>query len=195
MSGSDLVRKKVRDTIKSLLLSNTGAGLNVFTSRVNKAFGEELPAIFIYTPSDTPILTRKMEQNFNRNLTVNVEVIVDQKDEVDVIEDLADVIAGQVEDILLPNIFLQYPAPGNSPYNADPLAGPKLVNYIQITDTNMVKADDIKEDAYGIVLQFTVEYYYCKQTNAFEEDFKRFGHTYITNGSDPSPNLTEIPPP
>ena len=190
MAGADLKRKKVRDTVKALLLGNTDAGDKVFTSRINKAFLEELPGIFIYTPQDTPQLTRKMDQDFERLLLLNAEVIVDQKEEADIIEDIADVIAGQVEDILLPNIFLRNPPPQDWPNPVTP--GDKLVNYIQLTDTLMSKADDIKEDAYGVILQFTCGYFYEKATTAFQKDFNRFGHDYKTDEKIAA-NLTEIP--
>jgi len=82
MPGSDLIRKKIRDNVKSLLVAGaTGAGTNVFVSRINKSFLEELPGIFIYITNDNPLNTRHFENTFDRTVTLVTEIIVAQKAE------------------------------------------------------------------------------------------------------------------
>ncbi|MDX1602014.1 MAG: hypothetical protein R3209_03020 [Salinimicrobium sediminis] len=180
--------------MKSLLLGNTDAGSNIFISRVNKAFIEELPGIFIYTISDTPKQTSKTMTNFDRVCINHIEILVPEISESQTIQDEADIIAGQVEDILLPNMFLQYPPPPANSYAVPtpPAAGPKIVNSIQVTDTQMARVDDTLEDVYGITLEITTEYYYCRATLQELQDFLRFGHDYKI-GDETQENLTEIP--
>lgn len=188
MPGSDLDKKAIRDTVKALLLGNTDADDKVYTSRINKAFLEELPGIFIWTPRDTPQSTRKMDQDYNRICEVKIAVIVAEENESQVIQDEVDIITGQIEDLLLPNIYLQNPPPWVPP------AGPKIVNYIQHDDSNSERADEIKEDTYGTVMDFICEYFYVRATLTDLQDFQRFGHDYKVNGQT-AENLTEVSPP
>lgn len=188
MAGSDLIRKKIRDNAQNLIIdAATLAGSSVYKSRPNKAFLEELPAVFLYTPEDVPQIDgAPKDQNFNKICTLRAEIIVNELGEFDTIEDIADVLAGEVEDVLLMNIHLQHP----DPTAATP--GDKILNKIMLGGTTCGPTNDILENSYGVVTEFQCEYYYCTATFPVTDDFNRFAHDYDQKGQ-VSENLTEIP--
>ena len=196
MPGSTLTRKKIRDNVKALLLGNTDAGNNVFISRVNKPFLEELPAIFIYTGTDTPRLTKKLETNYYTVCDLVIECVVSQNDENDIIQDQSDILAGQVQDIIDVNPFLQDPPPKSDRYAlpAQPEPGETIVSACQWAGLTESKADQMKEDVYGVAQSFACEYYFCKQQLQNLNDFNRFGDNF-KQGDTEIPHLTEIPTP
>lgn len=195
MPGSDLTRKKIRDNVKSLLVAGvTGAGANVFISRINKTFIEELPGIFIYTTNDNPVHTRHFENTYDRTVTLVTEVIVAQKKDTDIIQDIADTIAGEIEDILLPNVFLQDPAP----FVFGAAKGPKIISYIELGPTNLSRVDELQEDLFGIIIEFECGYHYehfvpssllTDPFNKFEEKFE------IGDDDEEALRLVNIPTP
>lgn len=188
MPGSDVTRKKIRDNVVTLLKGNTTAGNSVFSSRINKAFIEELPGIFIYTANDSPVYTRKNEVTFDRKVTLVIEVLVAQKQEADIVQDIADTILGEVEDILLPNPFLQIPAPWlTSP-------GPKIVSYTHLGPTNISRVDDLQEDLFGEIMELECEYHYEQNVIATLQDWLTFQAKYQI-GDMTSEHLVDFPPP
>jgi len=190
MPGSDLIRKKIRDTAQSLLIAApTDAGGNVFVRRINKAFIEELPGIYIYTISDTPVITKKYEVTFDRSILLITEIVVSQINAVDNPQDRADIIAGQVEDTLLPNVYLQDPVPWGVP-----TPGPQIIDEIHLGPTNVSRVDELQEDLYGLIIEFECICHYTQLTpTGVLADFNRFEEKFDIDGEEAT-RLTEIPP-
>ena len=163
MSGYTAERKFIRDTLKALLLNNTNALENVFTSRADPLFKEEISSIVIYTPKDEPQRQNKFDWNFGRKVQVIMDITVQKSETIEFPEDEADLIAGQVENRILTNIHLQnpppkaiqIPSPGDE---GDP--GNEIVDRIELIDVSMTKVADGIADTSGIQMEFEAIYHY-----------------------------------
>lgn len=155
-----LIRTKVRDNLVSLLTGNTDAGSNVFSNREEPLFEEETEAINIYTRDGEPDQTRKFENEFKRNLQVFIEVLVRKTTQVTKPEDKAEIITGQIEDIILPNHFLQYPPPVNLQFGSPQTPGPIIVDEVQLGMTTEGKTPEGLTDVASLITELKIKYSY-----------------------------------
>ena len=70
-----LLKHKIRQRIKDLLLDQTDAGCNVFVSRSTKFDHAELPAILIYPDSERVRPFEQAPKRYGRNFACKIEVI------------------------------------------------------------------------------------------------------------------------
>lgn len=160
MAGSDLQRKNIRTNLASLLSGNTDASSNVFTNRSSELYESELSTINISTPEDVCLYGHKHAKEFTREVRVLIEVLAQRLATQDEPSDVVDTIIGQIEDIILPNEFLQFPAPKNlqtAPY-VD--AGDEICDSVRLNQITEAKSSDGRADIAGSVMDFTVEYTY-----------------------------------
>lgn len=79
--------KDIRDAVVSRITGVTGAGSNVFNSKVTPNLFTNLPAICVYTPSQTAAALDHRNPAFQRivdlQIEVNVAAAVDWSDEMD----------------------------------------------------------------------------------------------------------------
>ncbi len=168
MSGAQVTRTWVRKNFVSLLTGFTSAGDSVFRGRAVPMFEEELVCINIYTKDDVSRLNKKFETEFPRDLQVFVEILVKKTGKEHYPEDDADVIAGQVEDRILPNYFLQFPPPENLQSGDEGDEGPKIVESIQLMQVTDDKTPEGLVDVYGLVMEFMSTYRYAIQTGSVD---------------------------
>lgn len=161
MAGDTLHRKLIRDNTRLLLLGKTDAGQNVFTGRINSYYEGELPAVGIYTPSDTPMPESSHPKSYQKKIVLLVEIAVQKNDAP---EDVADKIAGQIEDRILPNIYLQVPPPKNIQETNEGEPGTEITDNIIAGEINEAKEDDGFKDVYGLIMEFEVTFTYVVKT-------------------------------
>lgn len=90
-------RRQIRDAIVARLKSaNTNAGQNVFGSRAAPLFKTQLPAILVYTKTETAEVSIDSPREYQRNLVVALELVASAKTE-DLLDDALDDLAEQVE--------------------------------------------------------------------------------------------------
>lgn len=157
MAGDTLHRKLIRDTTRDLLLNKTDVGANVFTGRINSYYEGELPAIGIYTPTETPMPESSHPKSYPRKIVLVVEIVVQKNDKP---EDVADAIAGQIEDRLLPNIYLQNPPPKSIQETNEGEPGTEIIDNIIAGEINEAKEDEGLKDVYGLIMEFEVTFTY-----------------------------------
>lgn len=160
MSGYSGTRKLVRDNLKSLLTNFTDAGANVFSFRASAAFPAELPCITIYTKDDVSKLSKKFEHCFKRDLQIFIEILVKKTSVDQIIEDTADIIAGQVENRILPNKFLQFPPPENIQSGSEGIPGSDILESIELIQIVEAKVPEGLVDVFGLVMEFRGTYEY-----------------------------------
>lgn len=96
-------RKVIRETVKTLLLNNTSCEGRVFVNRYTPLWQVELPCICVYFKKDTPQPRPRGSYFYRRNLYLVIEIMVAASPAMD---DQIDDISLEVEDIILPNLFL-----------------------------------------------------------------------------------------
>jgi hypothetical protein len=93
-------RKAIRTALKELLLGNTEAGDNVFSSRKSNISDEELPAITIFTPVENATPQSISQKTYIRTLEMHIEV----RDQfVDLVDDTLDDLVSEIEQIMADN--------------------------------------------------------------------------------------------
>jgi hypothetical protein len=90
-------RKVIRDKIKALLLGQTDAEDRIFTNRVIPNEVDELPVINIYTIEESSEIYNSSPMEYERSVTVAIEVIDSVDSEID---DRLDEMADSVEAIM-----------------------------------------------------------------------------------------------
>lgn len=190
MAGDTLHRKIIRDGTKALLLSNTDAGEDVSIGRATSIFKDEEPHIGIYTPEDIPQTPESHPTNFPRKIQLIIEVLVQKKAGQLVPEDVADKVMGQIEDILLPNIYLQNPPPKQLQSAPFVTPGPELVENLRLVSITDGKTDEGSQDVYGLIGEFEVIFEYeRKQGNV--DDFETGEATYDLEGTQEPGDMAE----
>ncbi len=191
-------RKEIRDNLISLLNGKTLAGSDVFSSRATPIYESELQCINIYTPEDIPKLSQKFNHKFEREVLVLIEILVHRNSSSLKPEDKADIIAGQIENRLLPNNYLQYPPPKVLQQADEGDPGSEIVNYFSLMKMGMSKTAAGSKDLYGIVMEFRTEYSYVVYINDGNiTPFEKAGVHYNLNGdqaaADQAEDLIELP--
>lgn len=181
MAGNLGIRKKVRDNFIALLKNKTNAGGNVFSQRVEPMFDEEIAVINIYTKDDTPQYSRKHEHEFYRQLQGFIEVLVRKTATILIPENEAEIIAGQVENRIFPNEYLQYPPPENIQAGNEGTPGNEIVDWIQLGITSEGKTPKGLTDVSSMIVEFLCEYSFEVQTGSVE-DFNTGDIQYDLNG-------------
>lgn len=173
MAGSDNQRMEIRNGIVDLLRGNTDAGNNVFASRATIPFEGEIPCILVFTPEDYPSesITESHPTNFSRMIRLVLEILVQRSTSRDEPMDNADQIAGQCEDILLPNIYLQSPPPdrlqaGGPPYDTP---GSELCDNIRLGPLTESKIAEGLQDVVGLSAEYVIEYTYQRKTGNVDD--------------------------
>lgn len=90
-------RKSIRHAIAAALTGNTSAGANVFASRTRSIPASKLPAILVYTSSETAEVFNQSPRELRRTLSVGIEIAARADDDLD---DALDDIAEQVERVM-----------------------------------------------------------------------------------------------
>lgn len=191
-------RKEIRDNLVSLLNGKTLAGSDVFSSRATPIYDGELQCINIYTPEEIPQLSKKFDHKFEREVSVLIEILVRRKTSGLKPEDKADMIAGQIENRLLPNQYLQYPPPKALQQGDEGDPGKEITNYLSLMKLGMSKTAVGIQDLYGIVMEFRTEYSYVVYINDGKiTPFEKAGAHYDLNGdqaiADQAEDLIELP--
>lgn len=93
-------RTVIRKALAALLIGNTAAGQNVFTSRTGAFMSRELPAIAIYTTDEAVDDGETSPRRYTRNPDVVVQLVAEVDKDID---DVLDALALEVEDIMLPD--------------------------------------------------------------------------------------------
>lgn len=167
MSGYNETRNNVRNNFISLLTDQTAAGKNVFKERAVPLFDKEVSCINIYILSDTPVRDMKIDSNYDRTLSIALEVLVRKTAAIEFPETIADQIVGAIEDRILPNTFLQYPPPNNIQLpggEGDP--GEEILSNIDVVEETFNKTPEGLNDVYGVIMELTGQYHYNKKQGA-----------------------------
>lgn len=90
-------RTDIREAVKTMLLSNTIAGLNVYSNRVSAFWKSELPSISIFTTEEEATPRDLGNKSYIRTMQLRLEVHAEATEDLD---DLLDDAAVQVEDIM-----------------------------------------------------------------------------------------------
>jgi len=168
-TGYQQERKSIRDNLVSLLTGNTNVGSNVFSSRSTPLFEEETSAINIYTPSDTPQRNKKFDWNYDRHVSVMIEIFVRKTEVILNPGDEADIIAGQVENRILPNVHLQVPPPTVIQLaGGEGTPGAEIVNYFEMGALTTARSVEGLVDTYGVQIECIAEYNYTKKEGTFD---------------------------
>lgn len=121
-------RKIIRETVKELLLNNTSVLDRVFVNRYTPLWQTEMPCICIYFKKDTPQPRPRGSYFYRRNLFLVVEIMVKATPSMD--DDIDD-IALEVEDIILPNLYL-----------LGPYADDQIASFQDLQDTDISLSAD-----------------------------------------------------
>lgn len=76
-------RKQIRAAFKQLLTGISGVNSNVFASRSRQVWPEELPAILVYTRTETAEIYIDAPREYKRTLQLAVEIIAKGDENVD----------------------------------------------------------------------------------------------------------------
>lgn len=90
-------RKIIREKIKSLLLNNTDCVDKVYENRIAQWWPKNLPAISIYSSSESSEIWNVAPRKYKRKVNISVEIIQVASDDID---DKLDLLCDQVEIIL-----------------------------------------------------------------------------------------------
>ncbi len=131
-------RKQIREKIAALLVNETIAGARVFETRTTPIWEADLPAITVYTESESCAVF-DYPRRYRRNLTLAVEVFAEANDNLD---DTLDTLSAQVEDLLTTD---------------ESLGG--LVNDTQITGTEVNLVADGKITVGSAKISLAIEYF------------------------------------
>jgi hypothetical protein len=133
------VRQQIREYVASQLTGLTTTGSNVYTSRVYELVADKLPALLVYTTSETSSeVSFSKARHQNRALSINVEGYVRARSSYD---DTLDTIASEVETALLD----------------DPLFGGLTVN-AELVNTDIDLSGDGDQPVGTVRLTFAVTY-------------------------------------
>lgn len=91
--------KAIRAGIKARLLDNTAAGARVSTNRADKVWQESLPAIVIYTRSETVELDDAAPPSYKRTAEVVIDLLLEDSSGLP-LDDDADDLAEVVEQLM-----------------------------------------------------------------------------------------------
>ena len=128
-------RQQIRNAIATLVTGLSTTGSNVYASRIYRLQASELPALLVYTESETS--TRSHMQNaLERNLSVRVEGIAKATADLD---DTLDTIAQEVEAAL----------GGQSPAGVEELV---------LEGTDMTLNGDAEQPVGSVVMEYLVRY-------------------------------------
>lgn len=173
MAGSDYQRVGIRNGVVDLLKGNTDVGNNVFASRATIPYEGETPCILVYILEDYPDenIAESHPTNFKRILRLMLEILVQRSTTRNEPMDNADQIAGQCEDILLPNIYLQDPPPnqlqtGGPPYDTP---GSELCDNIRLGPLTESKISEGLQDVAGLSAEYLIEYTYERKTGNVDD--------------------------
>lgn len=90
-------RTDIREAVKTMLLSNTSAGANVFSNRVSAYWKSELPSISIFTTEEEAVPRNVGNRQSIRTMNLRIEIHAEATEDLDqALDDIAD----EVETIL-----------------------------------------------------------------------------------------------
>ena len=161
MSGYTGTRKSIRDNVVSLLKGGiTGVSdASISSCRAEPMYSEELKAINVYTGEDVCNTNKKYDFEFERTVELRIEIMVRRSTNI-IPEDVADAIAGKIEDRLLPNKFLQYPPSENLQIGSEGDPGTEIIQEIMLQSIGEAKTAEGLEDVYALIMLFSVIYQY-----------------------------------
>ena len=91
-------RKIIREKIKSLLMGKTDCLDRIYENRIAAYWPGKMPAISIYTKSESAEIFNVAPRKYKRKINVSIEVIFEVKE--DSIDDQMDLICDQIENVL-----------------------------------------------------------------------------------------------
>lgn len=122
-------RKQIRAAVAQLLQGISGVGSRVFESRSRQVWPEELPAILVYTRTETAEIFNESPREYKRTLQLAVEVIAKGDENVDdTLDDLCqeiehrifqdDTLDNLVSDTILSDTEIDFVPDGEQPVGA-----------------------------------------------------------------------------
>jgi len=154
-----LERLQIRNTLTALLKGATDAGDNVHSSRSIVQLQENLPAVHVYTKSETAKEFSRAPRSYIRGISLSVEILTSDSVNSSA-ADQGDIIAAQVERIIeeqdqdsnstlgclvekieLSGVDLEYESDGDSTINAVRLS----YNSEYVRDASIAGQDDLVE--------------------------------------------------
>lgn len=140
-----LIKYKIRQQVKALLMNATDAGANIFVSRSEKFDHEELPAILIYPDSERIRRFEEAPKRYGRNFACKIEVIgrAATDDELDL---MLETIGEQIESLLEAN------------ETAEKTLG-LLVNDLNLTGTRYAYDSESQTPVGSLILDYDFEFY------------------------------------
>lgn len=136
-----LIKRQIKEAIKKLLFGKTNAKENVFISRSVPVDVDDLPAILIYSTSETVRRFNEAPKDYQRELTVAVECLATGNDDDDL--DVKLEILGETVESLM---------------EIDETLG-DIVHKVELTGTGYTQDPDGQSPLGSLVLQFAVTFY------------------------------------
>ena len=140
-------RKLIREAMVQLLTGIEGIGDRVFESRARRLFPEELPAILVYTKSETAEIWVQGAREYKRTMKLAIEVLAKADENVD---DTIDDLCQEIEQRI---------------FRKETLDG--VTSDVKYSDTDIDFEPDAETPICAARLTFDCEYY----TEAPEEQF------------------------
>lgn len=91
-------RKLIREKVKELLINNTDCSSRVYENRFTAYWPGKMPAISIYTMSESAEIYNVAPRKYKRKISLAIEIIFEAKE--DSIDDQMDLVCSQIEAIL-----------------------------------------------------------------------------------------------
>lgn len=132
-------RQEIRDKVVELLTGIAEVNERVFPNRARRLFEEELPAILVYTKSETGEIGVQAPREYKRTLKLAIEIVAKADEDLD--NDLDD-IAKEIETRLFRNETLD-----------------GLVSDVQYSDTEIEFEPEAQVPVGAARLTFDVEYW------------------------------------
>lgn len=172
------VKRLIKVAIRDLLKANHGGvdANNIQISRTIPTQSESLPAILIYTTTESVRRFDESPKRYERVLTVNIECM-DMGDTDDDLDLRLEVIADRVETILESN---------------ETLGG--IANDLELVSANYQQEPDGEAPMGSLVLQYNIEYYQFAQRleETCLDDLKSMGIDYKVGHHADSPQPEPI---
>lgn len=143
-----LIKRKIREHLRTILLNNTEAGQKVSIGRAIPAETEQLPIINIYTTGEDVRRFDEAPKTYQRSMSLVVECIAagDNDDDLDIrLEKLGDKVEELVE-------------------KDETFGG--LLNKIELTGTDYQSESEAQSPIGALILRFTAQFY----TDAIRSD-------------------------
>jgi len=166
------IRHKVVEILKKAQIPSVGE--SVFSQRSIDTDQEELPAINLYTLSESSERENESPKTYQRNLTLEIE-ITSTHDNDELLADELDDLAQFVEDVMEGSDDLYNLTHGNSK--------DKLINDYNLINTEYETQGNGSNPIGKVKLSYAFEYYTDEDRPGILKNFERMETQYNVNGS------------